>query len=62
MSRKSNVKEIYELVHNEGITPCIDLNEAEKKWKNIIKSEGFAYIIRKKLDKNNKVLEEWFVG
>lgn len=62
MSKKMKAREIYELVHDSGITPCVDLNEAERKLKNILKSEGFAYVVRKKLDKNDKVIEEWFVG
>lgn len=62
MSKRMKAREIYEVVYDSGIIPCVDLNEAERKVKNILKSEGFAYVVRKKLDKNNKVIEAWFVG
>lgn len=62
MSTKMKAKEIYEVVHDSGIIPCADLKQAESKVKNILKSEGFAYIVRSKLDKNNKIIQQWFVG
>jgi len=62
MSKKMKAKEIYEVVCDSEIIPCIDLKQAEHKARNILKSEGFAYVVRKKLDKNDKILEEWFIG
>jgi hypothetical protein len=62
MSTKMKAREIYEVVHDSGIIPCADLKQAESRVKNILKAEGFAYIVRKKLNKNNKIIQEWFVG
>lgn len=62
MSKRMKAREIYEVVHDSGIIPCVDLKQAENKAKNILRSEGFAYIVRKKLDKNDKVIGAWFVG
>ena len=62
MSIKMKAREIYEVVHDSGIIPCADLKQAESRVKNILKAEGFAYVVRKKLDKNNKIIQEWFVG
>jgi hypothetical protein len=62
MSTKMKAREIYEVVHDSGIILCADLKQAESRVKNILKAEGFAYVVRKKLDKNNKIIQEWFVG
>jgi hypothetical protein len=58
---KTKIKSTFEIVINGESFPCTSLLEAEKKWKNAIKCESEAYIIRKDF-KGEKLLETYFVG
>jgi len=58
---KIKVTSKYEVVYGEEIFECQTLEEAERKLKSMRSSELECYMVRKEF-KNNKLVEEWYVG
>jgi hypothetical protein len=61
-NRGKKISEFYEVVCDEGVFKYEDFKKAEEKYKRLLQSESFGYLVRKEVDKNGKVLSEYFVG
>lgn len=60
---RATAKIVYEVIGGEaGSVDCSTLDQAYNKLKNIHKMECEGYIVRKKYNKNDKVIEEYFIG
>jgi hypothetical protein len=56
------IKSKFEIVINGEHISVSSLQEAEKKLRNIIKSEADAFICRKDYDSKGNLIEEYYVG
>jgi hypothetical protein len=51
----------YEVIYGEEVIECENLEIAERKLKSMRSSELECYMVKKEF-RNNKLVEEWYVG